>query len=69
MSATCKPEDLALLRLAAQLDRWAEESRRGGWSTRHVEPMRQRAAEIRRAVEADAYGEIASDVKLKGGAP
>jgi hypothetical protein len=29
------------------LDRWARESREGGWSTHQVDPMRRRAAEIR----------------------
>ena len=33
---------------AAQLDKWADESRRGGWSTHQVDPMRKRADELRR---------------------
>ena len=35
---------------ANQLDRWADESRRGGWSTHQVDPMRKRADELRRIV-------------------
>lgn len=35
-----------LRELAWQLERWAEESRRGGWSTHQVEPMKQKAREI-----------------------
>ena len=30
-----------------KLDRWADESLAGGWSTHQVEPMRRRAAFIR----------------------
>ena len=33
---------------ANQLDAWAEQSRRGGWSTHQVDPMRKRADELRR---------------------
>lgn len=38
----------ALIDTATQLDRWAVESRDGGWSTRQVEPMRKKADELRR---------------------
>ena len=31
---------------ALQLEKWADESRRGGWSTHQVEPMRQWADKI-----------------------
>lgn len=33
---------------ADQLDRWANESSTGGWSTHQVNPMRERANELRR---------------------
>jgi hypothetical protein len=33
---------------ADQLDRWANESRSGGWSTHQVDPMRRKADELRR---------------------
>ncbi len=33
------------------LDRWAEESISGGWSTHQVKPMRERAAFIRTKLE------------------
>jgi hypothetical protein len=32
--------------MAEQLEHWAYESKRGGWSTHQVEPMRQKAREI-----------------------
>ena len=35
---------------AVQLDRWADESLSGGWSTHQVEPMRNRAAMLRNKV-------------------
>lgn len=34
--------------MADQLDRWANESRSGGWSTHQVDPMRRKADELRR---------------------
>lgn len=33
---------------ANQLDQWANESERGGWSTHQVEPMRKLADRLRR---------------------
>lgn len=33
---------------ANQLDDWAAESKRGGWSTHQVEPMRKKADQLRR---------------------
>lgn len=36
-----------LLAEADQLDRWACESEKGGWSTHQVGPMRERASKIR----------------------
>lgn len=33
---------------ANQLDRWAEQSRTGGWSTHQVEPMTKLADKLRR---------------------
>ena len=35
---------------AILLDAWARESREGGWSTHQVDPMRNRADELRRLV-------------------
>ena len=35
-----------LLEIAAQLCKWALESRRGGWSTHQVDPQRRLADEI-----------------------
>lgn len=35
-----------LREIAEQLERWAEESKKGGWSTHQVEPMLQKAREI-----------------------
>ena len=34
-------------REVSQLERWADESRRGGWSTHQVEPMLKRAQHLR----------------------
>lgn len=31
---------------ARQLERWADETERGGWSTQHVKAMRDRAAAL-----------------------
>lgn len=33
---------------ADQLDQWANQSERGGWSTHQVEPMRKQADKLRR---------------------
>lgn len=49
--------DLMLLRVAVQLDVWADESISGGWSTHQVTPMRNLAAQIRRTV-----GKAESDI-------
>lgn len=38
----------ALIEQANQLDNWAEQSGRGGWSTHQVEPMKKKANELRR---------------------
>jgi hypothetical protein len=35
-----------LKEVAIQLDRWANESKSGGWSTHQVEPMRKKADEL-----------------------
>lgn len=32
--------------MAFQLRKWADESEKGGWSTRQVEPMRKKADEM-----------------------
>lgn len=32
--------------MAEQLEKWASESLRGGWSTHQVEPMRKKAVEL-----------------------
>ena len=37
---------IKLRQLANQLEEWASESLRGGWSTHQVEPMRKKAQEI-----------------------
>lgn len=37
---------------AVQLDRWADESLSGGWSTHQVKPMRKRAEFLRNKVNA-----------------
>jgi len=40
-------EPLVMLRsLAKQLNKWADESKSGGWSTHQVKPMQEKAAEI-----------------------
>lgn len=40
-------EPLVMLRsLANQLNKWADESKSGGWSTHQVKPMQEKAAEI-----------------------
>jgi hypothetical protein len=39
-----------LQRIELQLEKWANESRTGGWSTHQVEPMRKLADEIRMAL-------------------
>jgi len=40
-------EPLVMLRsLAKQLNKWADESRTGGWSTHQVKPIQEKAAEI-----------------------
>ena len=36
-----------LRKTADQLEAWADEAKRYGWSTIHVEPMLKRASEIR----------------------
>ena len=46
---------------ADRLDQWAEESRRGGWSTHQVDPMRAKADQLRR--EASHLRRIVRDVK------
>lgn len=38
---------------ANQLERWATESRAGGWSTHQVDPMNARAAELRKIADAE----------------
>lgn len=35
---------------AKQLDRWAFEAERGGWSTQQVDPMKKRASDIRQSL-------------------
>lgn len=35
-----------LEQIAYQLERWADESKRDGWSTNQVEPMKNKATEI-----------------------
>ena len=42
---------------ANQLDRWVQKTRDGGWSTQHVDAMRERADYLRR---------VASQAKLAG---
>ena len=39
-----------------QLEAWANAAKRGGWSTQHVEPMRNRAEEIRGTLWKCGYG-------------
>jgi hypothetical protein len=41
-----KTDRQLLKELAAQLEAWAIESRKGGWSTHQVGPMENKAAEI-----------------------
>ena len=36
-----------LMKVAEQLEKWATESVRGGWSTHQVNPMREKAAAIK----------------------
>ena len=36
-----------LVKVAIQLELWAEESKRDGWSTHQVQPQRDLAAEIK----------------------
>lgn len=38
--------ELMLIELAEQLERWAKESRSGGWSTHQIEPMNNKAKDI-----------------------
>lgn len=52
------PADLALMRIADQLDKWASSSMAGGWSTHQVKPMRELARDIRASLVADRYDEI-----------
>jgi len=40
-----------------QLDRWARESRAGGWSTHQVEPQRKLADDLRRFIDTAEYPE------------
>jgi hypothetical protein len=57
-SGRARREDMTVAELAvemleaeaSQLDTWADESERGGWSTHQVQPMRRRADEIRRSL-------------------
>lgn len=37
---------------ADQLDQWANQSERGGWSTHQVDPMRKQADRLRREASA-----------------
>ena len=46
---------------ADKLDQWADESRKGGWSTHQVDPMRAKADQLRR--EASHLRRIVRDVK------
>ncbi len=41
-------------RIIDQLERWADESENGGWSTHQVEPMRRLAREIRSSLRKSA---------------
>lgn len=43
---TMKTDTQMLVELAAQLEKWATESREGGWSTHQVDPMRRKVQEI-----------------------
>jgi DNA/RNA-binding domain of Phe-tRNA-synthetase-like protein len=43
----CEASERDAMRIADQLDAWANDSVKGGWSTQHVEPMRRLAREIR----------------------
>ena len=46
-------EAIALLEEeAVQLDRWADDSLSGGWSTHQVQPMRNRATHLRNRINA-----------------
>lgn len=51
----------ALQRIAGQLDKWADETREGGWSTHQLEPMRRLAQEIRGAVALGRPDEILAE--------
>lgn len=46
--ARIKELETALIEQANQLDKWATESREGGWSTHQVDPMKKKADELRR---------------------
>jgi hypothetical protein len=45
---------------AAQLDQWAEQSVRGGWSTHQVDPMRKKADELRRAASQSKFERVST---------
>lgn len=45
-----KSLEYALERIAIQLDKWAAESKAGGWSTHQVKPMQSLASEIRQSI-------------------
>ena len=47
----------ALSEEADQLERWANESRLEGWSTHQVDPMRQRAEQLRALLRSEPRGE------------
>lgn len=57
MSVTIAHELAALLMEEADLlDRWAQQSITGGWSTHQVDPMRERADELRRKAAPHLWG-------------
>lgn len=56
-----QPYDMALMRIAKQLNEWADLSVIGGWSTHQVEPMRSLAANIRKSVVSDKYNDICKE--------
>lgn len=57
--------DKLLDRIAYKLEAWAEESRKGGWSTHQEEPQKRLAVEIRNAIMTGRYEQVLIEGKQR----
>lgn len=68
MSTAYTQENLTgiLIRVARQLDNWADESISGGWSTHQVKPQRRLAVAIRRSISSGNLEIVQETLDMEG---